>query len=114
MNNGTEKRHHPRTPVWRPVILNFAHRSMMGAISNISVGGALIFCLEPIENENEFLINLNFPKGDEMSIPCKKVWSGEVSAGNSDYNAVGILFTKISSTDLNVIIETIVSENFGV
>ena len=113
MNTGIEKRHHPRTLVWGPVILKFAHRSMMGAIRNISVGGALIYCLEPIESENEFLINLNFTEGEEMSIPCKKVWSGKVSAGNFDYIAVGILFTKISSTDLNVIIERIVSGNFG-
>ena len=110
MNTGIEKRRHPRAQVWWPVILMSPDGSIMGTIRNISVSGALIFCLEPIKNENEFLIMFLSPKGHEIQITCKKVWSGIMSAGNSDYNAIGIIFTKISSSTQDFI-DSLVAEH---
>jgi len=47
-----------------------------------------------------------------MPITCKKVWSGIKSAGNSEYNAIGVRFTKISSADRDII-DTLVAEHYG-
>jgi len=49
------------------------------------------------------------PKGHEIQIACKKVWSSIMSAGNSDYNAIGIIFTKISSNTQDFI-DSLVAE----
>ena len=95
MNTETENRRHPRIPLWWPVVLMPSSGPIMGTIKNISVSGALISCSEPIENENEFLIILKAPKGREMPISCKKVWSDNMS--------VGFIFTKISSSIKNFI-----------
>jgi len=103
MNAGIEKRRHPRIPLLWPVILMSPNGPILGTIKNISVSGALIFCSEPIENENEFLIILRASKSREMPITCKKVWSDNMSVGNSDSNAIGFIFTKISSSIQNFI-----------
>ena len=103
MNTGIEKRRHPRIPLWWPVILRSQQGPILGTIKNISVNGAHIFCLEPIKNENEFQIILKPPKGDDMPITCKKVWSDIEPAGNTDYNTIGVRFVKISSTDQDII-----------
>ena len=83
---------------------------IMGTLRNISVSGALISCSEPIENKNEFLIILKSPKGHEMPITCKKVWSVKKFVGDSDYDAIGLLFTKIS-TGIQNFIASLVAEN---
>ena len=111
MNAGIEKRRHPRIPLWWPVVLRSPHGPILGTIRNISISGALIFCLEPIKNENEFLIILKPPKGGEMPITCQKVWSGIKLAGNSKYNAIGLLFTKISSSDREIIASLVAEQH---
>jgi len=103
MNTGIEKRRHPRIPLCWPIILVPPQGPIMGLTSNISVSGALIFYSEMIEAEDEFQIIFKSTGDHEMPIPCKKVWSDKRVAGNSEYNAIGLLFTKLSSSIQNFI-----------
>lgn len=103
MNTGIEKRRHPRIPLKWPIILMTPQGPLMGVTCNISVGGALIFCTETIETENEFQVILKSSGYNELPITCKKVWSDKMVADNSEYNAIGLLFAKISSSIQNFI-----------
>ena len=111
MNAGIEKRRNPRIPLWWPVILRSPTGPILGTLRNISVSGALISCSEPIENNNELLVILKSPKGHELAINCKKVWSEKKFAGNSDYNTIGFIFTKISSSIKNFIASLVAEQS---
>ena len=103
MNTGIEKRRHPRIPLKWPIILMTPQGPIMGVTCNISVGGALIFYSETIETEDEFQVILKSSGDHELPITCKKVWSDKMVADNSEYNAIGLLFAKISSSIQNFI-----------
>jgi hypothetical protein len=103
MDTGIEKRRHPRIPLKWPVTLMTPQGPIMGVTNNISVSGALIFYSETIETEGEFQITLKSSGEYELPITCKKVWSDKMVADNSEYNAVGLVFAKISSSIQNFI-----------
>ena len=103
MNIGIEKRRHLRIPLWWPVVLMPPQGPIMGVTRNISVGGTLIFCSEAIETGDKFQIILKSSGDHEIPITCEKVRSEKIVAGNSEYNAIGLLFTKMSSSIQNFI-----------
>ena len=103
MNSAIKNRRHPRIPLSLPVILMTPQGPIKGETSNISVGGALIFYSETIETEGEFQVILKSSGDHELPITCKKVWSDKIVADNSEYNAIGLFFTKISSSIQNFI-----------
>jgi len=104
MNTGFEKRRHLRVPLALQVFLMTAQGDIRGKVADISVSGlAVILFLEKPEIGSEFQIALKSSEDHEMSIPCKKVWSGKFISNETLYNSIGVSFTKISSSDRDII-----------
>jgi len=103
MNTGIERRRHPRIPLSWPVILMPPEGTIFGETSNISVSGALILCPYTFETDDKFQIILTPPKYDVKPVTCEKAWSGDFYTYSFFYVAVGVRFTKISSSDQDII-----------
>ena len=99
MNSKIENRRHPRIPLSWPVVLMTPQGPIEGKTSNISVGGALILCSETIEIDGEFQVILKSPDDYEMSVTCKKVWSGDLKINVFLFKGIGVRFTEISTED---------------
>ena len=114
MNTGIEKRRHPRIPLNWPVILMTPQGPIKGETSNVSVGGlALILFLETPEIGDEFQITLKMSANLEMIVTCEKIWSGKIVDDESVCFGIGVRFTKISSSDLDII-DSLVAEYYQV
>lgn len=104
MKTGIERRRHPRIPIALSVVLMTAQGAIKGKTANISAGGlALILFSEKPEIGDEFQITLKLPDDHEVPVTCEKVWSGSIVADDSVYNGIGVRFTKISSSDQDII-----------
>jgi len=104
MSTGIERRRHSRVPLSLPVVLMTPQGAIKGKTANISVGGlALILFFEKPEIGDEFQITLKSSEGHEIPVTCKKVWSGKIIADESVYHGIGVRFTKISSSDQDII-----------
>ena len=112
MNTGIERRRHPRVPIALPVVLMTPQGAIKGKTANISVGGlALILFSEKPKIGDEFQITLKSSEDHEMPVTCEKVWSGSIIADESVYHGIGVRFTKISSSDQDII-ASLVAEYF--
>jgi len=104
MKNGIERRRHLRVPLALQVVLMTPQGAIKGKTADISVGGlAVLLFLEKPEIGGEFQITLKSSEGHEMSVTCEKVWSGKFISDETVYNAIGVHFTKISSSDREII-----------
>jgi len=103
MNTGIENRCHPRMPLNWPVIFMTPQGSIFGETSNISISGALFLCSQTIENDNEFQIFLTPHEYHHMPVTCEKAWSSGFYTNAFSYIAMGVHFTKISSSDQDII-----------
>ena len=104
MNTQTERRRDPRIPVGWPVVLMTPEGAIKGKTANISVSGlALLLFSELPEFGDEFQIGLKSPKNHKISVTCEKVWSDKIIFDGSAYYGVGVRFTKISSSDRQII-----------
>jgi len=104
MNTGIERRRHPRAPLALPVVLMTPQVAIKGKTVNISVGGlALLLFLETPKIGDEFQIALKSSEDHEMPVTCEKVWSGSIIYDESVYNGIGVRFTKISTSDREII-----------
>jgi len=104
MNNGIERRRHPRIPIDWPVVLITSQGAIHGKTANISEGGsALILFSGTPEVGDEIAIIFKSPEDHEMYVPCEKIWSGSVVVNESVYSAIGVHFIEISSSDRKII-----------
>jgi len=103
MNTETENRHHQRIPLNWPVIFMTPQGSIFGETSNISVSGALILCPYTTKNDDEFKIFLTPHEYHYMPVTCEKTWSSDFLSNEFSYIAIGVHFTKISSSDQDII-----------
>ena len=75
-----------------------------GKTVDISVNGlAVLLFLEKPKTGDEFEISLKSSEDHKMSGTCEKVWSGKFISDETVYNAIGVQFTKISSSDREII-----------
>ncbi len=113
MNTEIERRRHPRVPLSLPVVLMTPQGAIKGKTVDISVGGlaVMLFLYKP-EIGDEFEVTLKTPEGHEMSVTCKKVWWGKYIFGEILYNGIGVRFSKISPSDLDII-KSMVGEYYG-
>ena len=111
MNTEIDMRHTPRIPTFWPAILMPAHEPIKAMTKDISMCGVLILCRESVETDDEFEMVLKFYNNLEMQFTAKRVWSNKVFSGKYYYYEFGNLFTKISSSDREII-ASLVSEYY--
>lgn len=111
MEDEIERRIKPRIPMCWPVVLMTPQGSVKGMSEDISTGGVLILCQEPIDTENEVEITAKLSKDHEMSLSAKKIWSDGFLADDTIYYETGFCFTEISQ-DNREIIASLVEESF--
>ena len=104
MKKGIDRRRHLRVPLDLQVVLMTPQGAFEGKTADISVSGlAVLLFLEKPEISDEFEITLKSSEGHEMSVTCEKVWSGKFISDETVYNAIGVQFTKISSSGREII-----------
>jgi len=104
MNTQSERRRDPRIPVDWPVVLKTPKGAIRGKTANISISGlALLLFSEVPEIGDEFKIILKPSEDHEISVTCKKIWSGSIILDESVYSGIGVCFTKISPSDREII-----------
>ena len=108
MKDGIERRRHPRAPLALQAILKTPKGPIIGKTADISVSGLAVILLKTKpEVGDEFEVALKSSEGHEMSLTCKKIWSGEMISDEAVYNAIGVKFTKISPGDREIISEMV-------
>jgi c-di-GMP-binding flagellar brake protein YcgR len=104
MKNGIDRRRHLRVPLALEVVLMTPQGAIKGKTADISVNGlAVLLFLEKPKTGDEFKISLKSSEDHEMSVTCEKIWSGKFISNETAYNAIGVQFTKISSSDREII-----------
>ena len=104
MNTGFEKRRHLRVPLDLEVDLKTSQGVLKGKTAEISISGlAVLLFLEKPETGNQFQIILKPSEGHDIPVTCERVWSGKIISNETVYSAIGIRFTKISSSDRKIL-----------
>ena len=104
MKNGIDRRRHLRVPLALEVVLVTLQGPIKGKTADISVNGlAVLLFLEKPKTGDEFEISLKSSEDHKMSVTCEKGWSGKFISDETVYNAIGVQFTKISSSDREII-----------
>jgi len=104
MNTGIERRRDPRISTDWPVVLMTPQGAIKGKTANISINGlGLLLFSETPDIDDEFQITLKPSEGHEMSMTCEKIWSGSINLDGTVYGGIGVRFTKISSSDREII-----------
>ncbi len=112
MKNGIERRRHLRVPLALQASSVTPQLAIEGKTSDISVSGLNLLFSEMSEVDDEFQIILKSSEDHEMSMPCEKVWSSKFISDEIVYDAIGVKFTKISSSDREII-ASMVSEYYS-
>jgi len=107
-----ERRRNPRISADWPVVLKTPYGAIRGKTANISISGlALLLFSETPEIDDEFQIALKSPEGPKLSVNCEKIWSDSINLDGTFYSGIGVRFTKISSSDREII-ATMVKEYY--
>jgi c-di-GMP-binding flagellar brake protein YcgR len=105
MQEGRERRQHPRATVSWPVIIRSSRGFMSGETKDISYGGAFIRCREPLK-PNEVLevsisVSLLCPR---VQVTAEVMWSNSTAPDDElTPRGMGVRFTNIAGTDQELI-----------
>ena len=100
MENGSEKRRHPRIEVKWPVIVSKGDDFIEGETKNIAFDGLSISCEEPLPLDEIVSVSIEHPDKQSMVISGRIIWSDiyGIDDQNSTYG-IGLCFIKISEQD---------------
>ena len=105
MQDGRERRQHPRAMVSWPVIIKSTRGFMSGETKDVSHGGAFIRCREPLKPNEVLEVSIS------VSLLCPRVqataevmWSNFSASDNEGRpRGMGVRFTNIDGTDQELI-----------
>jgi Tfp pilus assembly protein PilZ len=105
MQEGRERRQHPRAMVSWPVIIKSTRGFMSGETQDVSHGGAFIRCREPLKPNEVLEVSIS------VSLLCPRVqataevmWSNFSTSDNEGRpRGMGVRFTNIDGTDQELI-----------
>jgi len=100
-----KKRRYPRAEVRWPCALRTADRSIEAELRDISAGGALISCPDPVELNETFQMIVKAPDRKPLSIAIEVVWSD--SAGENKPPRFGGRFGEIPEGDRQFLLDVI-------
>jgi hypothetical protein len=99
-----EHRKHPRVALEWPAVLMTREGQMEGIIRNISLGGALIACVEMPALDDQFVVVAESDDGAVLKLTAEKVWSANVNLnGKTTFSGIGVRFTNVSEDDHQII-----------
>lgn len=105
MKSGIERRSHLRAPLKLDFSLKMPKGEIKGKTSDISICGLSILLFSKAPKIHDMCrVTLTLPKGPEMTIACKKVWSGKVLNNETLFDAMGVRFTKISDSERRILL----------
>ena len=105
IQEGRERRQHPRAVVTWPVIIKSTRGFMSGETKDVSHGGAFIRCREPLKPKEVLEVSIS------VSLLCPRVqvtaevmWSNfSTSDDDGSPRGMGVRFTNIDGTDQELI-----------
>ena len=101
MENPGERRKHPRAKAKWSVTLETNQGVLITETHDISLAGAFIRCLDPLEPEEVFKMVINIPRSDRrLLIDSEVVW---VNVHGPDHSltprGMGVQFTQLAGSD---------------
>ena len=101
MASRQERRRHPRAKAKWSVTLETAQGVINTETLDISLEGAFVRCLDPLEPEEPFKMVINVPNSDRrLAVDSEVVW---VNVHGPDHSVtprgMGVQFTQLSSDD---------------
>ncbi|HYA02426.1 MAG TPA: PilZ domain-containing protein [Syntrophobacteria bacterium] len=104
MSRRLEHRKHPRVTIEWPAVLMTRDGQREGTIRNISLGGALIACVEMPALDDRFILVAESDGGVVLKLTAEKVWSANFNLdGKTVFSGVGVRFTEVSEDDHQII-----------
>jgi len=112
MSEQSERRGCPRAKVTWPVTLITSEAQIEGVIENFTPKGLFVSCAEVPPSEGILRLVIKVPGRQTVNVAGKVIWSTIVDATESGARlGVGIEFTKISQSDLQVLHEAMTEQN---
>jgi Tfp pilus assembly protein PilZ len=102
MSKQMERREYPRAGVKWPVTLITPEAKIEGEIENVTSKGLFVSCAEVPPSEGILRLVIKVPGRQTMNVAGKVVWSTIVDESGAKLG-VGIQFTEISESDLQVL-----------
>jgi uncharacterized protein (TIGR02266 family) len=111
MLTGQERRRHPRTKAKWSVTLETAQGVINTETLDISLEGAFVRCLDPLQPEEPFKMLINIPNSDRrLAVDSEVVW---VNMHGPDHSVtprgMGVQFTQLSRNDRQFLSRMIIS-----
>ena len=106
---GREKRQFPRVEVSWPVTMLTAHGPIQGEITNISLGGAFVHCLEEPDSHEPFRMVINIPDSRQILRATARVARSNIYNPDDpdELPGIGVRFVDISDNDRQYIREVV-------
>lgn len=106
---GREKRQFPRVEVSWPVTMLTAQGPIQGEVTNISLGGAFVHCLEEPDSHEPFRMVITVPDSRQFLRATARVARSNIyNPDNSDeLPGIGVRFVDISEDDRQYIREVL-------
>jgi hypothetical protein len=99
-----EHRKHPRVTIEWPAVLMTRDGQREGTIRNISLGGALIACVEMPALDDRFILVAESDGGVVLKLTAEKVWSANFNLnGKTTFSGIGVRFTEVSEDNRQII-----------
>jgi hypothetical protein len=99
-----EHRKHPRVAIEWPAVLMTREGQMEGTIRNISLGGALIACVDMPALDDQFVVVAESDGGVILKLTAEKVWSANFNLnGKTTFSGIGVRFTNVSEDEHEII-----------
>jgi Tfp pilus assembly protein PilZ len=106
MSEPSERREYPRDEVKWPVTLITPEAQIEGEIENFTPKGLFVSCAEVLPSEGILRLVIKVPGRQTMNVAGKVIWSTIIDTTESGARlGVGIQFTEISKSDLQVLHE---------
>jgi len=99
-----EHRKHPRVTIEWPAVLMTRDGQREGTVRNISLGGALIACVEMPALDDRFILVAESDGGVVLKLTAEKVWSANFNLnGKTTFSGIGVRFTEVSEDNRQII-----------
>jgi hypothetical protein len=112
MSEQSERREYPRAEVEWPVTLITPEAQIEGEVENVTPKGLFVSCAEVPPSEGVLRLVITVPGRPTMNVAGKVIWTTIIDTTDSGAKlGVGIQFTEISESDLQVLQEAMANQH---
>jgi uncharacterized protein (TIGR02266 family) len=100
---GKQRRKHPRANINWPVSMETSNGTIVAEVKNISLGGAFIYCEQPLLLGEVFCLTMTGPDNEPVTATAEVVWSNVNVPNEKVINrGMGVRFIKMSDRHIQL------------